>query len=131
MNIDAPILRKALEHITAHPEEWNQSHWAKRSKSCGTAYCLAGTIVAQQGYEMAFTLGLEHEATSYAFDASTGTSCGIPELAIRELVGPDWDIEAYTAISEQLFIDTRTLPDLWRRAHNLTGGEIEIPEEFL
>lgn len=131
MNIDTPILRKALEHITAHPEEWDQAHWAKRSKSCGTAYCLAGTIVAQQGYEMAFTLGLDFEAIGYAFDASTGTACGIPELAVRELVGSDWDIEQYTVISEQLFMDTRTLPDLWRRAHNLTGGEIEIPEEFL
>lgn len=36
MTINVPLLRKTLEHIEAHPEEWNQSAWA-----CGTAGCFA------------------------------------------------------------------------------------------
>lgn len=36
MTVNVPLLRKTLEHIEAHPEEWNQSAWA-----CGTAGCFA------------------------------------------------------------------------------------------
>ena len=40
-----PLLRKVLDHIDAHPDEWNQSMWATETE-CGTAYCVAGHAVA-------------------------------------------------------------------------------------
>lgn len=60
-----PLLRKVLDHIDAHPEEWNQGTWgenfatysdpeaAKRYEEarlgrplCGTTHCIAGHAVA-------------------------------------------------------------------------------------
>lgn len=47
---DFPLLHKVLDHIEAHPEEWDQTAWAievmKEDGSCRTAYCFAGTTVA-------------------------------------------------------------------------------------
>lgn len=40
-----PLLRKVLDHIDAHPEEWNQGlYWT--ATVCVTAYCIAGHAVA-------------------------------------------------------------------------------------
>ena len=49
-----PLLRKALAHIDAHPDEWAQSSWATRTaaSSCGTAFCLAGHAVAMSGGDL-------------------------------------------------------------------------------
>jgi hypothetical protein len=45
-----PLLHKVLDHIEAHPEEWDQTEWAREvmgdDGSCWTAYCFAGTAVA-------------------------------------------------------------------------------------
>lgn len=37
MTPNVPLLRKVLEHIEAHPEEWDQGTWR-----CETAMCFAG-----------------------------------------------------------------------------------------
>lgn len=37
-------LQAAMDHIEAHPDEWNQATWV-----CGTVACLAGHIVLQAG----------------------------------------------------------------------------------
>lgn len=37
VTINVPLLRKTLEHIEAHPEEWDQLTWR-----CETAMCFAG-----------------------------------------------------------------------------------------
>lgn len=48
-----PLLRKVLDHIDAHPEEWDQSEYGKVSRvsSCGTAFCIAGHALVMSGYE--------------------------------------------------------------------------------
>ena len=45
------VLRGSLAFIEAHPEQWNQGAWAMKT-DCGTAYCMAGHIVAQIGGRM-------------------------------------------------------------------------------
>lgn len=40
-----PLLRKILDHIDAHPEEWSQANWFTPTE-CGTAFCVAGHAVA-------------------------------------------------------------------------------------
>lgn len=68
-------LQNALNHVTLHPAEWDQSSWGKRlgaftddeksqggvvtlRASCGTVACLAGTGVLQNGYSMIAASGL-------------------------------------------------------------------------
>jgi hypothetical protein len=49
-DLDLPLLNKVMDHIEAHPEEHDQSIWAKRrfdqdGNACGTQYCFAGHTV--------------------------------------------------------------------------------------
>lgn len=56
-----PLLRKVLDHIDAHPNEWYQSEWGIRTDSypltfidgnapaCGTAFCIAGHAAVMSG----------------------------------------------------------------------------------
>jgi hypothetical protein len=50
--IDVALLRKTLEHIENHPEEWNQGFWVYRM-NCGTAYCFAGHAAEIMGCDWA------------------------------------------------------------------------------
>ena len=43
-----PLLRKVLDHIDAHPEEYEQATYT-RTTSCGTAYCIAGHAAVMTG----------------------------------------------------------------------------------
>lgn len=63
--VDSALLRKTLEHITAHPHQWDQEVWVRRrteedakflafayrapETECGTAYCLAGYVALADG----------------------------------------------------------------------------------
>lgn len=43
--LNIPLLRKVLEHIEAHQDEWEQSSWRLLdvdNNRCGTAMCFAG-----------------------------------------------------------------------------------------
>jgi len=42
--INAPRLRKVLEHVTEHPEEYDQEYW------CGTTCCVAGHTTSMAGW---------------------------------------------------------------------------------
>lgn len=112
--INVPLLRKTLEHITAHPTEWNQEYWGRtfnneRDEVCGTAYCLAGHAVVMTGHTLTFSNG------GYSHFTDQGEEIG--EVAEREL-GLTYD-EAY-----ELFHDQNSLFDLWELAEQFTDGEI-------
>jgi hypothetical protein len=47
------LLDAVIEHVTAHPETWNQQTWAHQTK-CGTAMCIAGHAVAAAGATLRF-----------------------------------------------------------------------------
>lgn len=32
-----PLLRKVMEHIESHPDEWDQNYW-RTATDCGTAF---------------------------------------------------------------------------------------------
>lgn len=58
-----PLLRKTLEHIESHPEEWDQSKW-----HCGTKFCFAGHACMINGDEspsptLTGNLHLDHVVT--------------------------------------------------------------------
>lgn len=47
------LLKRTLQHIEEHPEEWNQDHWITLpGPSCGTAYCFGGWAVVLSGYQI-------------------------------------------------------------------------------
>ena len=41
---NTPLLRRIMEHVTAHPDEHDQSSWGYRD-GCGTTRCIAGWAV--------------------------------------------------------------------------------------
>lgn len=117
MEIDVPRLRKALEHITAHPEEWKQDSWALR-RSCGTAYCLAGTIVVQSDAQLTWE---EDEGYFTANRLTTGET--IVNYA-RTLLNVGW------GEVDNLFNGENSLRELYTLANEYTNGEIDIPDEL-
>lgn len=50
--INVPLLRKTMEHIEQHPEEWDQSFWMSE---CGTKACFAGWACVFSGVEVVYS----------------------------------------------------------------------------
>lgn len=121
--VNVPLLRKILEHITAHPEEWHQEWWAIKTSesSCGTACCVAGWAAFLGGYSFRWGHLQDNDKASVNVGGKAGKT--IPEIA-RKLLGLNQDQ------GTELFYSGNTLKDLWADAHEFTNGEIEIPEEF-
>lgn len=123
--VNVPLLRKTLEHITAHPEEWDQSSWAVKTPDCGTQYCLAGHVVTLQGMEV------EWDDNDADGDDEIGSDCIAPD---GELIS----IEAQARIdlglsrdqSYHLFHGNNSLRMLWHLAGEYTNGEIQPPPDL-
>lgn len=118
MSVNVERLRAVLEHITAHPEEWNQETWAQRTP-CGTAFCLAGHTVVMAG------LKVDWDDAEDGVSSTVKNGSFIDEVA-TELLGLD---SGASMFGHQLFAPYNTLADLWRIAGELTGGEIAAPPE--
>jgi hypothetical protein len=142
---DVPRLRKTLEHITAHPDEWDQSFWAvdwemyreywcgdgpvlKRRlamtmgrPACGTAYCVAGRTVVDAGCQIVMKAdGGAYQCIDPGRHASSAPDvCNISHKA-RELLGLTRD----EAIA--LFEETNTLNDLWRIGQRIAARAGEV-----
>lgn len=134
-SINVDRLRAALEHITAHPEEWKQDNWAERT-ACGTACCLGGTVALQAGYELNWKKLTKwnpetctHEPTDKWF-ADYILSCDdYPHGA--QIAEVSNDLLEVSAISgDRLYNCSNTLLDLWRIANSITGGVIEVPRDL-
>lgn len=121
MNVNVPLLRKTLEHITAHPEEHSQAAWAQRSYRdqgtlCGTTYCLAGHAVQFAGYDIDWERGTY--TTDYVVDGGS-----IEHVAQRELGLSDPQVR-------RMFSVRTSLLGLWALAADYSDGEIEVPARF-
>lgn len=117
--INVPLLRKTLEHITAHPEEWDQGVWMREAarNECGTAGCLAGWALTLAGHELDFDKNnIFFGEAHYLTDGRPIEEAAEQELGLTEDQG------------EELFAETNTLVDLWELANEYTDGEIEVPE---
>jgi len=55
--INAPLLRKTMDYIEEHPEEWYQAKWGIRRPGCGTRACFAGHALMLSGYELLNSIG--------------------------------------------------------------------------
>jgi hypothetical protein len=142
ITLDVPRLRKALEFVTDHPEEWRQLYWAVRSDTCGTKACLAGRIVLQAGVELDWRpdrhlylqLGVERAQTIAADQTRTigdqaCTLLGVPEAMVDDFHRGYLSGNAYLLMLDfdRLWSGANTLRDLWFYASELTDGEIEMP----
>lgn len=118
--VNEDLLRRVLEHITAHPEEHNQQHWAVRT-DCGAAYCLAGHAVVMSGYGPDWSTAFGASDTGVSTAGVAGRNLTIAELAADLLrLDPDDENEG----DHELFDGRNTLDDLWRIAAELTNGRV-------
>ena len=128
------LLRKTLDHITAHRDQWNQGVWvngkaefclrAIDAGSCGTVGCLAGWAVLLAGHQVDpwSQVVLDVNPADYQDDdVDLNMAPHVAIVAQRDLGLPD---------GHDLFYGRNTLNDLWRLARHYSGGEIEIPPEF-
>lgn len=118
--VNVPLLRKVLEHITEHPEEWDQTVWA-RPTACGTAYCVAGWAVTMAG------LTVDMERLNNAGYRGTLTDGRPVWDAAAALLGVP-KVDFLDDAEGDIFDPCNDLHDIWRIASELTHGEIEIPE---
>lgn len=116
--IDVPLLRKALEHITSHPEEWDQEQWATKTM-CGTAFCLAGHVAVMAGHKLAW-----ERCCSDDFTASFTTDGEAIYDVARRLLGLG------LGQAQDLFSGANDLERLWELAFRYTDGEIRTPPEL-
>src|SRR5437588_13068265 len=116
MSINIPLLRKVLDHITAHPDEWDQGSWAIQTDSspCGTAFCVAGHAAVMRGHEIAWVPGALPVYYTRSGEA-------IDTVAVKEL-------GLNMAQSAHLFAPDNSLADLWYLAEVYTDGAINAPE---
>lgn len=132
LTIDVPRLRKELEYITAHPEEWRQGEWLWRvpvdeevptwrvvdkldEMQCNTFGCLAGNTVLHAGDKIKW-----QGQTSTMVVNEDDFLKPISQRA-RELLGLTKDQ------ANDLFAGTNSLAAMWRMANSFTNGEIEVP----
>lgn len=114
---NAELAYRVLDHIDAHPEQWNQGVYIG-SKECGTAACFAGWAVLLSGARPRF----------YAADVSTadvvvdGLVRVVPELAQELLRASRW-VEAGDGVSDDLdlFDQDNTREDLGRLVVEIFG----------
>jgi len=73
-----PLLRKVLDHIDAHPEEWRQGGWAIETE-CGTACCIAGFAVAMTEGLVKDSIGDLEPASGREWPVAGRAALGITE----------------------------------------------------
>lgn len=103
-------------YIVAHPQEWDQAAYAKRT-ACGTAYCVAGHAVVRAGWRLVWT---DYGGGSWSTAALDGPRDdeGYPPMfgdVATALLGLT-DDEAYA-----LFDTENTLADIREHIAEITG----------
>ncbi len=120
--LNVPLLRKTLEHITAHPEEHDQGSWARYSPSCGTKGCLAYHAASMEG-DLRASRSLMGGMIWYMEDHN-GFEVGTIRKIARDRLGLDG------RQADLLFDANNTVGRLWWLAHEFSNGEVEVPPEF-
>lgn len=129
--VNVPLLQKALDYITAHPKEWDQTEWFRRvvrddGKTCGTTCCLAGTVALLEGWEPVWKTGFAYVHVPAPWTVSC-TKDNFTSDA-RSVTIVTLELSDYQA--DRLFHQGNTLFDLWYYASSITAGEIVVPAQF-
>jgi len=110
--INAPLFRKVLEHLTAHPDAHNPGAWRG---------CIAGHTVLLAGHTLVRTNG----SRLYWVSDDVRDRAGKRRRSIAGVATVDLGLTIGQA--ERLFRPRNTLADLWRLASTFTSGEITPP----
>lgn len=124
MSVNIPLLRKVMEHITTHPEEYDQREYAVRS-DCGTSHCIAGWALALSGREFTYRRlqSWDHRtAADFGWAAQVGIlgDCSEHDEAAKALGLEDDD-------AAEMFHEDQTLSGVWECVERVTDGEIARP----
>lgn len=114
---NAELAYRVLDHIDAHPEQWEQGKWIGQAE-CGTAACFAGWAVLLSGAEPRFYM----KGCSTADVVFDGRARVAPDLA-EELLGASRWVEAGDGESDDidLFAQDNTREDLGRLVVQIFG----------
>jgi len=123
MTINVELLRRTLEYITEHPEQHDQSIWARIhvKESCGTAMCLCGWAATLAKAEMTWRAFKDYRTGEVVFRELERINGEEPYYGGRDLLGLTEDQ------AEDLFFDENSLALLWAMAELYTEGEIRMP----
>ena len=138
---NVPLLQKALDHIEAHPEEWDQHHWGLKT-SCGTVACLAGHITLADGWTPVLDedstddygnrawAGIFKEGEDHRYvDPATQQPYETVEQVALDVLGidlTDWSMWIGSG-NGYLFGGQHDREDVWRIANAMTGGQLTLP----
>lgn len=123
MIINVPLLQKALDHVEAHPEEWDQESWGRQTP-CGTTACLAGHIALMDGW----TPVLRTPFGDWIYVEKNGVRQTAGDAAAESLGVSD--VSAYGSNHEYvgyLWSGINSRVDLWRIANVLAEGQLTLP----
>lgn len=128
---NAELAYLVLDHIDAHPEQWDQARWWRTSPTCGTAGCFAGWTVQLSG---------GHVGRAGIFNLTVVKS-GLGELdgkyvpvAAAALLGLPMDVtedEDEAAGNLPLFNESNDRDDLGRLVAEIFGPrpDVETPDQ--
>lgn len=117
-----PLLRKVLDHIDAHPDEWNQNEWGIQTErsSCGTAFCIAGHVAVMSGAEPVWDI----DGSMVHVRRPNGQPTPVGVYAAEQL-GITWE-ESGSGYVPGLFAGHNTREDIQRIAERIAerAGEV-------
>lgn len=126
---NAELAYKVLDHIDAHPEQWNQGRWYGADPECGTTACFAGWAVALSGHDV--TLGEQTEDGHQAWSAIDGDEDALvgvvaaEDLGITDLTEPcrlcDINCDETNPVGKALFTSYNSREDLGRLVAEIFG----------
>jgi hypothetical protein len=119
---NAELAYRVLDHIDAHPEQWNQGRWIGKTE-CGTVGCFAGWAVVLSGAEPVIDYG--DETGEYGASAELdGKADLISDMAERLLRANRWFDEGGED-EQDLFSEWNTREDLGRLVAEIFGPRPE------
>lgn len=119
--IDAEIAWAEAEEAKGEMSAWNQGNWVTTNAPCGTAYCIAGHLAAQDGWQPAqvqWWYGIDRENWRKARSRRKIWLLGADLLGIkaRRFWGGEEDLP-------YLFTSSNTVADLKRIRDNYARAE--------
>ncbi len=114
---NAELAYRVLDHIDAHPSEWNQTVWVLNEGDCGTSACAAGWTCLLAGDQPRFHSDGDPEA-EYVTPGGKRSRVYIPDRA-AELLGMEPDGGEQTGY--RLFEPNNTRDDLGRLVAEIFG----------
>ncbi len=117
MPVNHDEIAAIIAHIEAHPEEWDQRHWAIRT-DCGTTFCFAGWACVRAGDQFRWGRSFEGPRLSFAMELVSDETI---HYRAEKVLGLS-DDQAY-----ELFAANNTLDDLKRIAQGFRDSDTPAP----